>query len=61
MEVRCCLDNYASLKLYENPKNTIMVKNIPSSSTRVGIVIDGKTIEVIGAELKKAIDNCLNV
>ena len=61
MEVRCWLDNYADLKLYENPKDTIIVKSIPCSTTRIGIVIDGKTIEVVGRDLKKAIDNCLNV
>lgn len=61
MEVRCYLTDYHGVKLYDSPTNEIVVENIPLDSRRVQITIGDSVAEVVGYELLKAVENCLNV
>lgn len=61
MEVRCFLKDYKGVGLYEVPHREIVIENNLINSRTVKIVMGDKVAEVIGHELIKAVDNCLNV
>lgn len=60
MDVKCFLNDYAGVSLYEAPKRQIIVMNT-SPNKYIKIKIDDEIIEVNASKLKKAIDNCTNV
>ena len=61
MEVKCYLNDYAGLGMCEASKRRIVIKSVPFDSNHIIIETDKDIVEIVGRDLKKAIDNCLNV
>ena len=61
MEVRCFLKDYEGVGLYESPHKEVVIENNPISSRTVKIIMGDRVAEIIGHELIKAVNNCLNV
>ena len=61
MEVVCYLNDWWNVAYNESTKRKICISNVKFDRQRVYIQIGNECAEINAADLKKAVDNCINI